>query len=117
MRPGANVEIVPGDLPLTITYKQNGGTVRGTVQGCASLEGRAAGQVMSIPQDPALHRDGFILRTTFDQNGRFEILAVRPGAYYGLAVAADDPVEPRLSGFGEIRLGVELDQSPINLSA
>jgi len=80
--------------------------VRGTVEGCAT------GQVVLIPQDLALRRDGFIRRTSCGQNGRFEITAVRPGEYYGLAVAAGNPAEPRLGGFGEIRL----DQNLINQS-
>jgi len=107
---GSNVEILPGDLPLTVTYKLNGGTVRGTVEGCA------AGQVVLIPQDPALHRDGFIRRTSCGQNGRFEITAVRPGEYYGLAVAAGNPAGPRLNDFSAGPLAVEFDQNLINQS-
>jgi hypothetical protein len=107
---GSNVEILPGDLPLTVTYRLNGGTVRGTVEGCA------AGQVVLIPQDPAFRRDGFIRRTSCGQNGRFEITAVRPGEYYGLAVAA--PAGPRLSDYSAgPPLGVELNQNLINQSA
>jgi hypothetical protein len=41
-----------------------------------------------IPQDPALRRDGFVRLTSCGQNGRFEITAVRPGEYYGLAIVA-----------------------------
>jgi hypothetical protein len=107
---GSNVEILPGDLPLTVTYKLNGGTVRGAVEGCA------AGQVVLIPQDPALHRDGFIRRTSCGQNGRFEITAVRPGEYYGLAVAAGNPAGPRLNDFSAGPLAVEFDQNLINQS-
>jgi len=92
-----SVQVFPGDLPLTVTYKSNGGSVRGTVEGCDK------GGVMLIPQDPLLRRDGFIHRTSCDKAGRFEIPAVRPGEYYGLAAAADSA-----------RIGGELDQSMIN---
>jgi hypothetical protein len=115
---GSNVEILPGDLPpapyrrsteLTVTYKLNGGTVRGTAEGCAT------GQVVLIPQDPALRRDGFIRRTGCGQNGRFEITAVRPGEYYGLAVVA--PAGPRLSDFSAgPPLAAGLEQNLINQS-
>jgi hypothetical protein len=70
-------------LPLTITYKLGGGTVRGTVEGCGSSH------VFLIPQDPALRRNGFIRIAGCDQNGRFEFPAVRPGEYYGLATATE----------------------------
>lgn len=109
-----SVQVAPGDLPLTITYKSNGGTVRGSVEGCTAVASKI--EVMLIPQDPVLRRDGFIHRTSCGQDGRFEIAAVRPGEYYGFAVGADNPAEPRLSGFGALRIGVDLDQSLINQS-
>ena len=106
---GSNVEILPGDLPLTVTYRLNGGTIRGTAEGCAT------GQVVLIPQDPALRRDGFIRRTGCGQNGRFEITAVRPGEYYGLAVVA--PAGPRLSDFSAgPPLAAGLEQNLVNQS-
>ena len=40
----AGVQILSGAQPLTVTYKRNGGTVRGTVEDCAG------GQVLLIPQ-------------------------------------------------------------------
>jgi hypothetical protein len=88
----AGVQVLSGTQPLTITYKRNGGTVRGTVESCG------AGRVLLIPQDPALRRDGFIQRAACDQNGRFAIPAVRPGDYFGLALpltaAGAPPPEP-----------------------
>jgi uncharacterized GH25 family protein len=81
----SDVPILSESLPLTVTYQLGGGTVRGTIEACG------AGRVLLIPQDPALRRGGFIRHTTCAQNGRFEIPAVRPGEYYGLAVAGDSP--------------------------
>jgi len=75
------VSILSDAQPLTITYKLGGGTVRGTIEGCG------AGHVLLIPQDPARRRHAFIRITTCGQNGRFEFRAVRPGEYYGFAIA------------------------------
>jgi hypothetical protein len=102
-----SVQIESGALPITITYKLNGGTVRGSVEACG------AGEVLLIPQDPALGRDGFIHQTSCTQNGRFEIPAVRPGEYYAFALAVDAPagVRRKLHGFHP-----ELDQNLINQS-
>ena len=75
------VSILSDAQPLIITYKLGGGTVRGTV------EGGDSGHVFLIPEDHALRRSGFAQVTECDQNGRFEFLAVRPGEYYGLAIA------------------------------
>jgi len=97
---GSNVQIFSGAAPITVTYKLNGGTVRGTVEDCAH------GIVMLIPQDPAHRRDRFVRQTNCSENGRFEILAVRPGDYYAFAVAKDDPI---------VR-SFELDQTMTNQS-
>jgi hypothetical protein len=75
------VSIVSVGQPLIITYKLGGGTVRGTV------EGGDFSHVFLIPKDPALRRSGFAQETECGQNGRFEFSAVRPGEYYGLAIA------------------------------
>jgi len=86
------VSILSDALPLTITYKLGGGSVRGTIEGCGS------GHVFLVPQEPALRRNGFIRITTCDRNGRFEFPAVRPGEYYGLATA----MEPRSRSFAAL---------------
>jgi hypothetical protein len=101
----AGVKIESGALPITIAYKLNGGTVRGTVEACG------AGEILLIPQDGTLRRDGFIHRTNCDQNGRFEIAAIRPGEYYALAVAADAPANLRRKLEGPFP---KLDQNLIN---
>jgi len=101
----AGVPIESGALPITIAYKLNGGTVRGTVEACG------AGEILLIPQDGALRRDGFIHRTSCDPNGRFEIAAIRPGEYYAFAMAADAPANLRVKLH---RPRPELDQNLIN---
>ena len=98
---GSDVQILSGAIPLAVTFKLNGGSVRGTVESCG------AGNVVLMPQDPALRRDGFISRTRCAENGRYEIPAVRPGEYYALAVGKDNPI-----GI----VNVPLDQSLINQS-
>ncbi len=71
-----DVQIRTGFDVVTVVYKLGGGTVRGT---CGS------GTVTLIPKEVALRRAGFIRRTACGRNG-FEIPAVRPGDYYGLAI-------------------------------
>jgi protocatechuate 3,4-dioxygenase beta subunit len=100
--PPAGVQILSGVQRLVLTYKRNGGTVRGTVEHCSD------GVVFLVPQDPALRRFGFIRQTNCDKNGRFEIADVRPGEYYGFAVAQDSRVAAS---------PMSLDQSLINQSA
>lgn len=70
-----------GAASITVVFKANGGTVRGTVENCAS------GQVLLIPQDPAMRRPGFFRETKCDDHDRYEMAAVRPGEYYALALA------------------------------
>jgi hypothetical protein len=81
----SDVPILNDAQPLTITYKRNGGTVRGTIKACS------VGHVLLIPHDTALRRSIFMRGTTCSQNGRFEFLAVRPGEYYGIAITGDGP--------------------------
>jgi len=75
---GQYVEIAPG-VPVTITYRSDGGTVRGTVEDCGSAA------VVLAPQDPNLQYPEFIRRTACQQNGRYEITGLRPGEYYAFA--------------------------------
>ena len=74
------VPILSDAQPLTLTYKLDGGTVRGIIEGCASA------RILLLPQDPALRRGEFLRETNCGQNGHFEFTAVRPGEYYGLAI-------------------------------
>jgi hypothetical protein len=76
---GEWVEITPGTLPVTITYRSDGGTVRGAVEECGSAT------VVLAPREASLHSAEFIRQVKCGQNGRFEISAVRPGEYYAFA--------------------------------
>ena len=81
---GEWVEVAPGTLPVTINYRADGGTVRGTVEDCGGAT------VVLAPQTPALQYSEFVQQTKCQQGGRFEITGMRPGEYY--AFAFDQPV-------------------------
>jgi hypothetical protein len=106
-----SVAILSDAEPLTITYKLGGGSVRGTIEGCAGAH------VFLVPQDPALRY--FARSTTCGRNDRFEIAAVRPGEYYGLAISGhalsfmgllDDPA--RLSQAARVTVRANESTSP-----
>jgi hypothetical protein len=46
-------------------------------------------RVLLIPMDPVLRQQGFPRNPTCGTNGQFEFNAVRPGEYYGVAVAGN----------------------------
>lgn len=75
------VSIDSGAQALTVTYKYGGGAVRGKVEGCG--EGRAA----LVPRDPALLLPQFVRQVKCGPGGEFEFTSVRPGEYYGIAIA------------------------------
>jgi uncharacterized GH25 family protein len=81
---GRTVDILSGNLPLTITYKRGGGIVRGSVENCEE------GDAILVPTDPAIGNPAFVRRGRCDSKGQFEIASVRPGQYYALALPADD---------------------------
>jgi len=70
-------------MPITLVYKTNGSTVRGTVEKCA------LGQVMLVPQDPARWWPGFVQTARCDSNNHYQIAGVRPGEYYAVAYSED----------------------------
>ncbi len=76
---GENVEFSPGSLPITVIYKSDGGTVRGTVEDCAGAT------VTLAPQETKLLIGEFIQRAACDAAGRFQIGNIRPGEYYAYA--------------------------------
>jgi Carboxypeptidase regulatory-like domain len=82
---GQEVEL-SSEVPVTVLYKTNGGTVRGTVEKCAS------GPVLLVPQETTRQRLGFLRAAQCDSNDRYGITGVRPGEYYALAFAGDGPL-------------------------
>jgi hypothetical protein len=79
------VEFFTSVLPLSVVYRSDGGTVRGTVEECGSAT------VVLVPRDPALRRREYIKGTKCRANGGYELRAVRPGEYLALALPASDP--------------------------
>jgi hypothetical protein len=76
---GEIVEITSGAVPLTVTIRTDGGTVRGSVDDCAG------GSVVLVPQNtPALD---FSRTAKCRAGGAFEIGVLRPGEYYAYAFA------------------------------
>ena len=90
-----DVELGPGAPEVTVVYKSDGGTVRGSVEKCG------AGRVMLIPQDPvnwpALSGPP-AFSGACDGSGRFDITGIRPGSYYALALPDYQIVNPELAG-------------------
>jgi hypothetical protein len=78
------VELTSGAAAITLEFKTNGGTVRGTVEDCAS------GGVVLAPQDPAVRWPDSLRQARCDSINRYEITALRPGDYYVVAIAKDD---------------------------
>lgn len=77
----SDISILSDAQPLTVTYKFGGGSVQGMIDACAG------GRVLLFPQDPALRRHEFLRETNCGPDGQFQFSAVRPGEYYGFAVA------------------------------
>jgi len=73
------VELTPGMLPVTINYRSDGGSVRGTVEDCGGAT------VVLAPQDPLLQYFEFVRQAKCGPSGRFEITGLRPGEYYAFA--------------------------------
>src|SRR5215831_10111293 len=53
---------------------------------------KTARRVVLVPADPALRRAGVSKSAPCDSAGHYEVLAVRPGDYYALALAGNGPV-------------------------
>lgn len=79
------VEFFSSGLPLTVTYRSDGGSVRGTVEECGSAT------VLLVPQDATLRaRREYVRSSKCSSKGTYEFAAVRPGEYYALALSASD---------------------------
>jgi hypothetical protein len=72
-------------LAITLVYKTNGGTARGTVEHCGS------GVVWLFPRDATLHARDFAVSANCNASDQYEIDAVRPGEYYAVALSAASP--------------------------
>jgi hypothetical protein len=96
-----NVEFYSSGIPLTVTYRSDGGTVRGTVEDCE------AATIVLVPQDQALRRRPYILNSKCRAKGGYEFTAVRPGEYYVLALDPSDPAFNFMS--------IDVDQGRLNL--
>jgi hypothetical protein len=85
-------DLMTGDVEIsssaevTVTYKSDGGSVRGKAENCAS------GGVLLVPGDPARRRPAFFRSGPCDADDGYEIEALRPGDYYALAFAGNGPV-------------------------
>lgn len=73
------------DVAISVVYRKDGGTVRGTAENCA------AGGVVLFPRDLSL-RKAFSRSGPCDPTGHYEVGNVRPGEYYALAFAGNGPV-------------------------
>jgi len=80
-----NVEFSSSALPLSITFRADGGTVRGTVEECGIAT------VVLVPQDLTLRRRPYIHDTKCRGNGAYQFTAIRPGEYYAIALDPSDP--------------------------
>jgi hypothetical protein len=80
---GLDVPILSGAQPLVLTYKLGGGSVRGKIEGCGGAS------VVLVPRDPTLRRNGFFGLGHCGPDGNFQLSAIRPGEYYGLAMTGD----------------------------
>ena len=81
--PSEQVQVLSGGAPLTIALKYGGGTVRGTFEDCGGCV------VLLVPADGRVPNRSFIRSALSSANGAFELLSVRPGEYYALALPPD----------------------------
>jgi hypothetical protein len=88
---GKPVTIWDAALPVRIKYSDGGARISG------SVEDGAGATVLIVPVDETLAR---MIGTTVDPQGRFDVRSLRPGDYYVLAFAAN---EPRLSNRDVLR--------------
>ncbi|MDR3703907.1 MAG: carboxypeptidase regulatory-like domain-containing protein [Candidatus Sulfopaludibacter sp.] len=82
-----SVPILPGAPTLTVNYRYGGGSVQGTVEGCAG------GGIALIPVDRALRGPALVRTTQCGPNGQFTFASVRPGEYYGIVITGQGPLD------------------------
>jgi hypothetical protein len=98
---GEYVDLSSSSPPVEITFDTNGGIVRGKIDGCGSAT------IALAPQDKRLQDAQFVYSGKCAEDGRFEVLGVRPGDYFAFALSRWD---------GPLDLLASLDQSLANLS-
>lgn len=81
------VAISSAALPIIVTSKQHGGTVRGLVENCIACE------IWLASEDPRLRRRGFMRSAHSGTNGHYEIGDIRPGEYYVFAISSEPSFE------------------------
>ncbi len=81
---GQYVDLNPGAQPIEVTYKSDGGAVRGSIENC----GEAV--IVLAPRDVALRQNELVVTGRCSAGGHFEIDNVRPGDYYAYAFAKVD---------------------------
>ena len=77
---------IRSDASISMVYKADGGSVRGTAENCAS------GGVLLVPADPSMRKRGFSRAGACDDRDRYEVKGLRPGEYYALGFAGTGPV-------------------------
>jgi protocatechuate 3,4-dioxygenase beta subunit len=96
--PTLDVELTSGTLPITITLKSDGGTLRGAVEEC----GRGA--IFLLPEEPGMRTPEFVRTARCDEANHYEISAVRPGSYLAVAFPADPLIAVRETDFDDAYL-------------
>ncbi len=81
------VPILSGAQPLTVTYRYGGGSVQGSIEGCAGSG------VALIPVERALRGPALVRTTQCGSNGQFTFTGVRPGEYYGVVISGMSPLD------------------------
>ena len=81
---GQYVELNPGAQPIEVTYKSDGGAVRGNIEDCGDAV------IVLAPRDAALRQNELVATGRCSAGGHFEIDNVRPGDYYAYAFAKFD---------------------------
>jgi hypothetical protein len=76
---GVNVDLYEGAPPVRVVFRNDPGTVRGTVDGCHGAT------VMLIPQEEYLRSEVLTRSAMCEPSGRYEVSGLRPGAYYAFA--------------------------------
>lgn len=95
------IDLPSGELPITIVYKADGGSLRGKVENCGTAT------VLLVPQEPVMQNPTFWKTTPCSEQGKYQFVNMRPGGYYAVALERAPGLEEMFSGF-------PIDQQLIN---